>query len=588
MRQKLKYILPKFFFLTGFFLFAFPAKAQSEFEKTANIVYQVGPRGNAQVSQEIELINNFSHIFPKEYQIQITGDKIKNIVAEDGDGSIISQVQEKEETTIVSLTFNNPGIGKEKSTKFFINYDLDELAVKRGLVWEISIPRLTSIKDFENFDLTIKVPETFGSLSFSSISPFSHQNLENQFVLKYQKSQLGETPILLAFGEFQVFNFDLDYTLYNNTAETAFKTIAIPPDTSYQTVFLTDINPRPIKITNDDDYNWLGVYQLDPGEQKYINVKGQAKIFPMPENSAYSQLYQNRHLNAYLRDDEYWQVNSPLIKELSNYFSRPSQIFEYVISELDYDFENLKQSERLGAIKALDLKSGVCTEFSDVFITLARASGIPARELQGFAFTENKELFTLAAENDVLHSWIEYWDQNQQIWIPADPTWTKTTEGIDFIDNFDLGHFAFVIHGHSSTKPAPPGFYKGDNEQKNVQIEFADKLIPKPEPNLEIELIKGENEAQILIKNTSLSPAYEISVIHSGWDKEIQQEEDIQYLPPLGEETFTIPQPGFWQKIFTQPDYQVVVNQKSYQLDYPYQRLSFFDFFDNLVSRFKK
>ncbi|NCC70435.1 hypothetical protein EOM09_02540, partial [bacterium] len=36
--------------------------------------------------------------------------------------------------------------------------------------------------------------------------------------------------------------------------------------------------------------------------------------------------------------------------------------------------------------------SSICTDFTDLFITLARAKGIPAREVQGFAYTNNSKI----------------------------------------------------------------------------------------------------------------------------------------------------------------------------------------------------
>ncbi len=586
MKIKFKYILANFFsFISLFFLFLQPINAQIEFDTSSKIVYQVGPRGNGNVNQEINLTNNFSHIYPKEYQMQITGKEIQNITAEDAEGDILSSVSEKEDKTIINLKFNQISVGKNKNLNFFINYDLPNLATKRGQIWEMSIPRLANTEELANLELEVKVPVNFGRLTYSSVNPIKEEVVNNQLVLNFAKNQFNKNPILLAFGEFQTFNFDLDFTLTNDRGMERLQAIPIPPDTSYQSVFLTKINPKPIKIFTDEDFNWLAVYQLDPGEKIDINVKGQARIFSKPENEKFTQLYENKPLKAYLEDDLYWEVNSPIIQDLSKYFSTPKEIYDFIIENLEYNFEEIEQSQRLGAVKAYQQGGGVCTEFSDLFVTLARAINIPARELQGFAFTENKELFTLAAESDVLHSWVEYWDANNKVWVPSDPTWAKTTQGIDFINQFDLGHFAFVVHGHSSTKPVPPGFYKFNNNQsKSIKVEFAEKLITPPKKDIKTEIVNNNNNELIIkIKNKSLSPAYQTELISYGWSKKKQEELTIDFLPPLGEETINISRPSFWSRIFSNPTYEIVLDQQVYNLQYPRKKLNLFEFFANLL-----
>ena len=92
-------------------------------------------------------------------------------------------------------------------------------------------------------------------------------------------------------------------------------------------------------------------------------------------------------------------------------------------------------------------------EFTDLFITIARSAGIPAREVNGFAYTENPDIQPLSLVNDVLHAWPEYYDSEKGVWIPVDPTWGSTTGGVDYFSKLDLRHFTFVVHGKDSTKP---------------------------------------------------------------------------------------------------------------------------------------
>jgi hypothetical protein len=67
------------------------------------------------------------------------------------------------------------------------------------------------------------------------------------------------------------------------------------------------------------------------------------------------------------------------------------------------------------ALEILDRKAGDCTEHSLLFVALARAAGIPAREVGGLAYVPDKKpMFGW-------HAWAEVHDGHQ--WVSIDPTW---------------------------------------------------------------------------------------------------------------------------------------------------------------------
>ena len=153
----------------------------------------------------------------------------------------------------------------------------------------------------------------------------------------------------------------------------------------------------------------------------------------------------------------------------------PEAIYDYVVKTLKYDYSRVRANvERLGALAALKSpNTAICMKFTDLFIALARASGIPAREINGYAYTENPQIQPLSLVADVLHAWPEYYDKEEKVWIPIDPTWGSTTGGVDFFNKLDLRHFTFVIHGKDSVKPYAAGSYKlGTNPQKDVFVSF--------------------------------------------------------------------------------------------------------------------
>jgi hypothetical protein len=83
-------------------------------------------------------------------------------------------------------------------------------------------------------------------------------------------------------------------------------------------------------------------------------------------------------------------------------------------------FRKLRKSMAANASTALDVldnKAGDCTEHSLLFVTLARAAGIPAREVGGVAYLDGeKPLFGW-------HAWAEI--HNGKQWVSVDPTWNE-------------------------------------------------------------------------------------------------------------------------------------------------------------------
>lgn len=67
----------------------------------------------------------------------------------------------------------------------------------------------------------------------------------------------------------------------------------------------------------------------------------------------------------------------------------------------------------------LDNRTGDCTEHSQLFITLARALGLPARDATGYVYTGDDSAPSLGG-----HAWVEIFLDGQ--WIGLDPTWEET------------------------------------------------------------------------------------------------------------------------------------------------------------------
>ena len=494
-------------------LFPHNVFAVDEFKVTNKINYYVELNGSATVKQEISLTNNISQIYAKEYQINLSNTNYQNIKGNDKFGDIIESVTTDKETTTVKVKFSNPTIGKDQTNQFFISYSIPEFAKKKGNTWEIQFPVFDTKTDQSEINTILSIPNTFGELSFSSIPIGNTHLIDNRTQIQFNQT-LSKNKVLLIFGNHQLFDIKLNYSLQNKDNKDIVTKIPLPPDTNNQTVFYKEINPLPSNIVSDKDGNWLAEYILKPGQEISVSVIGQVKVHPP------TTIERSLEISGLTEPQVYWPTTDPQIVSISQNLQSPQQIYNYVVDTLNYNYEQINYAQRKGATYAINNpNNALCTEFTDLFVTLARAANIPAREIEGFAYSNNSKIKPTNTGSDILHAWPEYFDTLKNTWIQVDPTWEKTTNGIDYFSDLDLNHITFVIHGLDSINPPPPGSYKKDNSEKSVFVDFANDSLPHNFTPPAITVV-GSN---IVIKNPNLYtiPTFSLTLSNIGWSTEV-------------------------------------------------------------------
>jgi transglutaminase-like putative cysteine protease len=462
--------------ITCFVLPITTAKADEAFIVDAKVVYKVKDTGRTLVTHEIGLENIYSTLYATTYTLSLENIDAQNITAVTDKGNPIKVDIEKNGTkTNLKLMFDDAVVGKGSVRNFTISYENGNFATKTGEVWEISIPKLSGDSSFRNYQVDLHIPDSFGQEAYVSPQPLSSSYVDGNKIYSFSKQSISTTGVTAGFGHFQVFSFNLSYHLENPLAVNSQTEIAIPPDTAFQKIYFNKIEPKPNGVRIDEDGNWLALYKLTPRQRIDVNLNGFVQIFasfrsfPKPSQDV---------LNNNLVATNFWQVDDGKIRALAKELKTPQAIYDYVANTLKYDTSRVQPNvQRMGAATALENPNqAICMEFSDLFIAIARAAGIPAREINGYAYTENPLLQPLSLVNDVLHAWPEYYDKEKGVWIPIDPTWGSTS-GVDYFNKLDLRHFTFVIHGKSDKEPYPPGSYKlGTNPQKDVFVSFGSIL----------------------------------------------------------------------------------------------------------------
>ena len=531
-------------FIFLYLLYIHAALASSNFSTDYDVTYTIRENGTTSVNFDVVLTNKTSQYYASSYNIVVGLDDLENLRASDPNGTIVPVIIKNNDETSIDLTFNKRVVGIDNKLNFNLSFDTKSVAKKLGKIWEMNIPGLTNQDSFQSFNVYVKTPSSFGKPSY--IKPAIAQSSKNS--LSFTKEQLGSSGIYIGFGDSQIYRFNLKYHLKNPNLFKVKTEIAIPPPTNYQEIEIDDINPKPLNVIADNDGNWLAQYLLLPSQKIDVIVTGEAKILLNPKKEPVDR----EKLKEYLKEQPYWDVSNVDIKKLAYSLKTPYDIYEYIVKNLRYDFSRVTGGKaRLGAKEVLkNPKSAVCLEFTDLFVTLARANGIPAREINGFAYTENEKERPLSLVKDVLHAWPEYYDYNREAWIMVDPTWGNTTNGLDYFEVLDFDHFAFVIKGESSQYPIPAGGYKLEGQEvlKDVDVTFGDTfdeggaLQVITEWNFSQSFAAGlPIQGNIIIKNvgkTFSEPL--VATVVSSFLKPSPQEIFLNGIPPFGFSTLKV------------------------------------------------
>jgi hypothetical protein len=536
----MKRILLILLFFCCFFSFPTKSFASQNFTTDYQVTYAVNESGMTQARLTVTLTNTTSQYYASSYKMQLGFEDIRNVKASDPNGPLTPKVVKTADGYSIDVPFNKKSVGLNSKMPFSITFDTPTIAKQYGNIWEINIPGIANPEDFSHFTVAVTIPPSFGKPAY--IKPKQPDNS-----LTFTKEQLGKSGISLAFGTKQQYDFDLVYHINDNKIYPITTEIALPPSTNYQEVALSDINPKPINVREDSDGNWLAQYKLLPSQKLDIIVSGTAQLSLIPQKETLSpEKYQ-----MYLQVQPYWETTSPEIKELANELKTPQSIYEYVIKTLTYDFSRVTDdSPRLGAVGALNSQqSAVCREFTDLFIAITRAAGIPAREVNGYAYTENVKQRPLSLQHDILHAWPEYYDKEKQTWVMVDPTWGSTTGGIDYFSILDFDHLTFAIKGKESNYPIPAGGYKlqGEKSIKDVSVTFSkQQQIMRPTISLTSDFPKTAIAGLPLIgkvtitntRGTALEPGV-LSLSAKGLTP-TEQMIDTQKILPFGSKTWTV------------------------------------------------
>lgn len=466
-----------------------------QFSTEYKIHFDFQENGEAVVTQNINVTNLVSDVIASSYTLTFKQMEVYGISATVNNKSIEPEKTSENNETKIKLNITNYVIGEGRQNKIELIYKTTDLSSKVGEIWNINIPKTEFTKSTAFYNVQLSIPNQFGPKVYISPSPVTEENSNGKTNYYLTREQLIDKGISASFGKYQIVNFRLTYQIENPSILPGTYEIALPPDIPHiQQVKYENITPAPKNVVLDSNGNAMARYKIKSRGKLEITVTGKARITGRQINSEFGGEMDNipkKYIKAYTNEQPYWEVNSPeiqkiaktLINEDNNVIQNAQETYNYVVNNLEYNYEAVENGniQRNGALKAATQKKPwTCMEFSDLFITIARSMGIPAREINGHAFSnlsEDKPLSIKLRGGDYLHAWAEFYDPFYG-WIQVDPTWGNTAK-VDYFTKTDTNHFAFVIRGTESEYPLPAGTYRFSDIGNLVDVDFAQEEDPR-------------------------------------------------------------------------------------------------------------
>ncbi len=149
-------------------------------------------------------------------------------------------------------------------------------------------------------------------------------------------------------------------------------------------------------------------------------------------------------ISKYLKSESFEKKNHKLIQQAAEKIDCQTDIdctnsiFSFVTDHLTYDNKIL---ENIGAVRALKLGKGDCTEYSDLMVSLCRAKGIPARVVGGMY---------LRTGSNIYHNWVEVY-LSEIGWVPFDPTFGDDGNHDKNFENLK-NRYVYIYTGRTDAK----------------------------------------------------------------------------------------------------------------------------------------
>ena len=185
--------------------------------------------------------------------------------------------------------------------------------------------------------------------------------------------------------------------------------VVLPRNDTYQQAFLLESNYEPERIGEDEEGNVFAVFRISlrPEERAWINMTFRVVVrsYRIDLDYSYAHWPPYEVVSKYTSGTLYWNVKNETIRkiaervagELQNPAAIAEELAAWVSSHVQYE----PRGERSGADRAIMTVGGEekivgdCSEVADVYVTMARYLGLPARSVYGFLLEDVPQVYWL-------------------------------------------------------------------------------------------------------------------------------------------------------------------------------------------------
>jgi len=227
-----------------------------------------------------------------------------------------------------------------------------------------------------------------------------------------------------AFMQNRTVEFDLlyDFSVPGETERIEFR-VAVPQTIeNRQNILSVSYSPEPSRIFEENGNRYAEFLFLTPDRHVNVAMTVKAELFKYDLLTARlnrrADYLEDEPFEDFLKHEKYIEKDHNQIQQIAEGIEGETDIdivkniYDHVLDNMEYSILSRKD---WGAVKAVQLGKGDCTEYSDLFVALCRAKGIPARVASGYTVGFG------SASTSTRHNWAEVYLQEYG-WVPFDPT----------------------------------------------------------------------------------------------------------------------------------------------------------------------
>lgn len=416
-----------------------------------------------QVQHAYHITNRTPTQYIKQFALHLPFPNVREIkVTNSAQKPLAFDLQPESNAMGIRVTFDQPVIGAEKVTNFFVSYPLTESLVNTGNTKHFRWPAQQNTTS-QKHTLKVVAPTAWGEPHL--LTPNTNKTASSSATIVNTSDVSQPTSIL--FGDQQAYSFQLRYTLSNQSTSTSETQVTLPPDTATQTITLTDLDPQPTNITTDRDGNWIATYTLEGERQQTILINGQAVEHTTPQRADATP--QSAHTHSQL----WWEAAPNLTRQLVEQLTTPKAIYDWT-SSLPFEPKELAPRTETWS-RLIEQKTVSGDHVADAYLTVMRAKNLPSRRIIGA---------TWASPNTTSwHTWVDEYDADAQRWQARDPAMAHASGGLDYWSHVGLDHVVLTIQGISSTLPFAPREHPfGLTTPAAIAIQPTEPLVTEEQP----------------------------------------------------------------------------------------------------------